>query len=121
KQKMIADKLDAKKIEINYTLLQVWDMLSLYICSTEVLKPDWIEPVPIAYSDAAGVAMTLTPSQSNTIVLDPYPFDQPSLTTTVIFRRLPQAKFNGSVELQMVYFKTAPQMASFTLRPRALN
>jgi hypothetical protein len=95
--------------------------MSLYICSTEVLKPDWIEPVPIAYSDAAGVAMTLTPSQSNTIVLDPYPFDQPSLTTNVIFRRLPQTKFKGSVELQMVYFKTAPQIASFTLMPRALN
>jgi Protein of unknown function (DUF3891) len=121
KQKIAADKLDAKEIAINYNLLQVWDMMSLYICSTELLKPDWIEPVPIAYSDAAGVAMTLTPSQSNTIVLDPYPFDQPSLTTNVIFRRLPQTKFRGSVELQMVYFKTAPQIASFTLMPRALN
>jgi hypothetical protein len=54
-------------------------------------------------------------------VLDPYPFDQPSLTTNVIFRRLPQTEFKGSVELQMVYFKTAPQIASFTLMPRALN
>ena len=121
KQKIAADKLDAKEIAINYNLLQVWDMMSLYICSTEVLKPDRIESVPIAYSDAAGVTMTLTPSQSNTIVLDPYPFDHPSLTTNVIFRRLRQTKFKGSAELQMVYFKTAPQIASFTLVPRALN
>jgi hypothetical protein len=30
-------------------------------------------------------------------------------------------KFKGSAELQMVYFKTAPQIASFTLVPRALD
>ncbi len=121
KQKVAADKLDPKEIAINYNLLQVWDMMSLYICSTEVLKPDRIEPVPVAYSGAAGVGMTLTPLQSNTIVLDPYPFDQPSLTTNVIFRRLPQTKFKDSAELQTVYFKTAPQIASFTLVSRALN
>ena len=71
-------------------------MMSLYICSTEVLKPDKIEPVPMSYSGAAGVGMTLTPVEANTIALDPYPFDQPSLTTNVIFRRLPQTKFKDS-------------------------
>ena len=85
-------KLDAKEIAINYNLLQVWDMMSLYICSTAVLEPGRIEPVPVAYSGAAGVAMPLTPVRSDTIALNPYPFDQPSLTTTVIFRRLPQNK-----------------------------
>ena len=54
KQKIAAEKLDAKELAINYNLLQVWDMLSLYICSTEVLKPDRIEPVPAAYSGAPG-------------------------------------------------------------------
>ena len=117
KQKVAAEKLDAKEIAINYNLLQVWDMMSLYICSTEALAPDRIEPVPIAYSGAAGVAMTLTPLQSNTIALDPYPFDQPSLTTNVIFRRLARNKFKDSAELQTAYFKTAPQVASFELVP----
>jgi len=121
KQKVAAEKLDAKEIAINYNLLQVWDMMSLYICSTEVLKPDRIEPVPVAYSGAAGVGMTLTPLQSDTIALNPYPFDQPSLTTNVIFRRLPQTKFKDSAELQTVYFKTAPQIAPFQLVPPALN
>lgn len=121
KQKVAAEKLDAREIAINYNLLQVWDMMSLYICSTEVLKPDRIEPVPVAYSGAAGVPMTLTPLQSNTIALHPYPFDQPSLTTNVIFRRLTQTKFKDSAELQAVYFKTAPQIASFKLAPAARN
>jgi hypothetical protein len=110
-----AQSLDAKELATNYNLLQVWDIISLYICSTEVLKPDKIEPVPLSYSGAAGVGMTLTPGAANTITLDPYPFDQPSLTTNVIYRRLPQSKFKDSAELQTVYFKTAPQIASFKL------
>ena len=121
KQKVAAEKFDAKEFAINYNLLQVWDMMSLYICSTEVLKPDKIEPVPMSYSGAAGVGMTLTPVEANTIALDPYPFDQPSLTTNVIFRRLPQTKFKDSTELQTVYFKTAPQIASFRLVPAAAH
>jgi hypothetical protein len=87
----------------------------------DVLKPEKIEPVPASYSGAAGVAMTLTPAEANTIALDPYPFDGPSLTTSVIFRRLPQSKFKDTAELQTVYFKTAPQIASFKLVPAATH
>jgi hypothetical protein len=117
KQKSAAQNLDAKALAINYNLLQVWDLLSLYICSTEVLKPDCIEPAPTGYSGAA-TAMTLTPMQpGTTIALDPYPFDQPALTTNVIFRRLTQTKFQDSAELQEMYFKTPPQIASYTLVP----
>ena len=47
--------------------------------------------------------------------------DQRSLTTNVIFRRLSQAKFKDSTELQDVYFKTAPQIASFKLVPAKPN
>jgi hypothetical protein len=121
KQKIAAEKLDANELAINYNLLQVWDMMSLYICSAEILKPDRIEPVPVAYSGASGMAMTLTPGEPDTIALDPYPFDQPSLTTNVIFRRLSQTKFRDSAELQSVYFKTAPQIASFKLVPARRN
>jgi hypothetical protein len=39
----------------------------------------------------------------------------------VIFRRLPQTKFKDSTELQTVYFKTAPQIASFRLVPAAAH
>lgn len=116
-QRVAAEKLDLRVLAINYNLLQVWDMMSLYICSNEVLKPGRIEPVPTDYSGAAGPGMTLMPLEPRTIALDPYPFDQPSLTTNVIFRRLTQAKFKDSAELQDVYFKTAPQIGSFELVP----
>jgi hypothetical protein len=116
-QKTAGAELDAEELAINYNLLQVWDMMSLYICSTEVLKPDRIEPVPVTYSSAPGVGVTLTPQDAKTIAVDPYPFDRPSLTTNVVFRRLTQAKFEDSAELQSVYFKTAPQIDSFRLVP----
>ena len=119
KQKAAAQKLDPGEFAINYNLLQVWDIMSLYICSSEVLKPDRIEPVPLSYSAAAGVPMKFTPRDTNTIALDPYPFDQASLTTSVIFRRLTRNTFKDSADLQTAYFKTAPQIASFRLVPAA--
>jgi hypothetical protein len=119
KQKAAAATLDAHELAVNYNLLQVWDMLSLYICSNEVLKPDRIEPAPSAYSERAAVGLSLAPVEKQTIAIDPYPFDQPSLTTNMIFRRLNQAKFRDSAELQSVYFKTPPQITSFRLVPAA--
>jgi hypothetical protein len=117
KQKCAAKNLDAKELGTNYNLLQFWDMLSLYICSTESLKPDRVEPVPMDYSGAARTAIAFTPIDAKTIALDPYPFDQPSLILSVIFRRLMQNKFKDATELQEVYFKATPQIASFKLVP----
>jgi hypothetical protein len=118
KQKVAAEKVDASELASNYNLLQVWDMLSLYICTSEVLKPDRIEPVPLAYSGAR-VAMQMRPFERDTIALDPYPFDQASLVTNVILRRLTRTSFKDSADLQMEYFKTAPQTMSFRLIPGA--
>ena len=84
-----------------------------------MLSPDRIAPVPVGYSGETGVDMTLTPRAGGTIAIDPYPFDQPSLTASMIFRRLRQNQFKDLAELQSVYFKTAPQIAPFTLVPAA--
>ena len=115
KQKAAAQGFDAEELAKNYHLLQVWDLLSLYICSQERLKPDAIEPVPTGYADAAGVRMELTPVDAATIALEPYPFDRPSLTASVIYRRLDRTSFKDDKDLQAAYFATAPQVAPFTL------
>ena len=119
KQKSAAEEFEGDELAINYKLLQIWDMMSLYICSTELLKPDRIEPVPVSYTGQEGVALTLVPLEMHTIALNPYPFDQPSITASVIFRRLTKAKFKDSTELQSAYFQTAPQITSFRLVPSA--
>jgi len=117
KQNAAAAALDAKEVEINYRLLQVWDLISLYICCNEVLEPDRIAPVPTDYSGQRGVIMSLRPIEAYKIALDPYPFDRPALTANVILRRLMQTKFADENELQAAYFRTAPQIASFNLVP----
>jgi hypothetical protein len=119
KQKVVAQTLSHDEIAINYNLLQVWDLMSLYVCSTEVLKSDSIAPVPLSYSSPAYVTLTLTPLDNKTVAIDPYPFDQPSLAASLIFRRLTQTKFKDSAELQDAYFKTAPQIATIRLVPSA--
>jgi len=119
KQKIAAEKYEAGELATNYNLLQVWDLMSLYICSTETHQPDRIAPVPVAYSGGASVAMTLTPVEADAFAIEPYPFNQPELTASVIFRRLRQAKFKDAAELQAAYFSTAPQVASFKMTPLA--
>ena len=119
KQKAIAEKFDTKELMTNYKLLQVWDLISLYICSTETLKPDRIAPVPCDYDGTSSVDMTLSPTGPNTIALDPYPFSQPTLNANLVFRRLTQTKFKDEEELQSAYFGTAPQIAAFRLVPSA--
>lgn len=117
KQKVAAEKYEANELATNYNLIQVWDLMSLYICSTETHKPERIAPVPVAYTGNASATMTLTPVDNTTIALDPYPFDQPSLTTSIIFRRLGQTSFKDTAELQAAYFRAAPQVMSFAMVP----
>ncbi len=117
KQKKASESFASDDLATNYHLLQVWDLMSLYICSTETLNPERLEPVPLGYSGRPGVAMTLTPREANGVVVTPYPFDYPSLTASVIFRRLKQNQFENADELQSIYFKTAPQIASFRFEP----
>jgi hypothetical protein len=114
RQREAAQGLDPVEVAKNYHLLQVWDLLSLYICSQERLKQDVIEPVPTGYSDPDGVRLAMTPVDATTIQLDPYPFDQPSLTASVVHRRLRKTTFRDENELRAAYFGTAPQIGSFT-------
>ena len=43
-------KVDADTFGVNFHLLQVWDMISLYICQNETLTPYVIDPVPVGYA-----------------------------------------------------------------------
>ena len=115
-QRTAAESLDTKELGTNYHLLQVWDMISLYICSNERLKDDRIEPVPLSYANGSA-PLTFTPRDARTIALDPYPFDVPELTANLIHRRLTQNAFRDTAELQAVYFRTAPDIMSFRLVP----
>ena len=55
RQHVITAGLDRHEVAVNYNLLQVWDLLSLYICTHEHHKEHVIEPVPTAYATTGGV------------------------------------------------------------------
>jgi hypothetical protein len=114
-QDAAASQIDKHQLAVNYILLQIWDLFSLYICSTEQLKERCFEPVPTSYNGGAGVCMRLTPVEPARISVDPYPFDQSSLDLKVVYRRLPQQTFADAPSFRAAYFGTAPQIATFTL------
>jgi len=114
-QKAAASAFDAHEVAVNYHLLQVWDLLSLYICTQERHKEEVVDPVPTTYS-GEGVCMRLQPISSTRILVEPYPFDQAALQLGVVYRRLP-ATFPDAHAFEAAYFEAPPQLASFTFEP----
>jgi hypothetical protein len=104
---------------VNYNLLQVWDLLSLYICSNEQHKAHAIEPVPLAYATQAATPMRLTPVSPTRIEVDPFPFDRPALEIGVVYRRLRQDDLCDIDTFRAAYFGAQPQVATFTLAEAA--
>jgi hypothetical protein len=113
-QDAAAATLDRQKLTINYILLQVWDLLSLYICSNEQLKELSVEPVPTSYTRERSVCMTLTPVAPMRIKVDPFPFDRPSLEVAMVYRRLSQQVFENESAFQRAYFEAPQKLANFT-------
>lgn len=96
--------VDIAEFRTNYRLLQVWDLLSLYFC-VKTIGDDYIEPVPTQYGDEAGLRMTLKPVGIGAVQIDPYPFDVPSLSFSILHRRLDKSTFADQAEFRAAYFK----------------
>jgi Protein of unknown function (DUF3891) len=117
RQDAIAAGLDREEVAVNYNLLQVWDLMSLYICSNEQHQECTIEPVPTAYANGGGpggVAMRLVPTSPSRIAIKPFPFDQAPLEAAVVYRQLPQTALRDEDTFRAAYFGARPQVASFT-------
>ena len=113
-QKAAMTAFDEHEVTTNYVLLQIWDLLSLYICSTETLKETSWEPVPTSYARRPGESIQLVPVEPNRISISPYPFDCPSLDVSVVHRRLPTSHFADVQSFHAAYFNTTPRVATFT-------
>jgi hypothetical protein len=114
RQQAIAASLDRDEIAVNYALLQVWDLLSLYICSHDRHQDHVIAPAPTTYAAASGVPLKLAPTSATTIVIDPFPFDQASLEAAVVYRQLPPSALRDADTFKTAYFGARPQTAMFT-------
>ena len=113
RQAVQLDTVDAAAFAINFHLLQVWDLLSLYLCTGEP-KPDRIEPVPLDRAGRDLRTVTLTPGPDATIAIEPYPFAQRRLTVGYVYRELDRTRFPDQAAFRAAWFGAAPQIKSFT-------
>lgn len=113
KQEALTATLDRSEVEINYQLLQVMDLLSLYLCTSEP-KVEQIGLAPTRYDGAsgAGAMLTLTPASATRIVIDPWPLDVPELEASFVYRHV-KSTFETQEAFRAAYFGAAPQVMSF--------
>jgi hypothetical protein len=105
-----------QQIRINYRLLQVWDLLSLYFSCQEPYD-DYIEPVPSSYADrdGEGVRLTLTPLGGTRVALDPFPFDVNPCRFQLSARRLPRARYDDRDAFVRAYFQAPLELLEYEL------
>ena len=104
--------LESAEFNVNYQLLQVWDFLSLYVC-TRPPREDYIEPVPTGYGGGAGVRLDFKPIGSGKIALAPWPFDVDALPVNVIHRHLSASTFADEQDFRRAYFAAPFEIMPF--------
>ena len=105
---------DLEKLWINYRLMQVWDLLALYFCCHELCE-DYIEPVPVNYSDENGVRLTMKPAGPARAAFDPYPFSKRPCHVQLAWKRLPKTSFESLEAFRRDYFQAKHEIVQFEL------
>ena len=106
---------DGRALTTNYKLMQVWDLLGLYFCCHDP-SDDYIEPVPVGYSDDREVRLRMKPAGSGVVLFEPFPFDTRPCHVQLTFKRLPQASFESLQAFHRAYFQAAIDVMRFELR-----
>ncbi|MCO8246505.1 DUF3891 family protein [Haladaptatus sp. AB643] len=97
----------------NYELLQVWDVLSLILGTTESPDETTIEDVPTAPGEE--VSITVRPVGDGEFELDPYPFDESPLTVSVAARVVPKGDYGTEDDFCRAYYAGEYETVEFTL------
>jgi hypothetical protein len=106
---------DAEELKINYRLLQTWDYLSLHFCTERTPGDFVIEPVPNGYSDESGTRLELARGLGKRITVTPFPFSQPVLEISFVYRRIDNAQFSSKDEFLSEYYRASPRVRNFEL------
>jgi hypothetical protein len=112
RQEQALGSLDHDEFAVNYHNLQVWDLLSLYLCSAEP-KSQTIEFVPTRYQQCDDVRMSLEPTDGERISIEPYPFALRPLKVCYAYRRLATYDFPTESAFRDAYYAAVPQMKYF--------
>jgi len=113
RQEEALKSLDRDEFTVNYHLLQVWDLLSLYICSNATLKEQYFEFVPAGYQKREPARMSLTPRGADRIALDPYPFAVRPLPVGYAYKHLATHDFPSEAAFREAYYAAVVQTRLF--------
>jgi hypothetical protein len=107
---------DPQQLRVNYRLMQVWDLMSLYFSCQEPYD-EVIDPVPTSYQtrDGDGVRMTLRPIDPNRVTIDPYPFDVDRCHFQLMGRRLDPPTYESRDAFMRAYFQAPLEGIEFEL------
>jgi hypothetical protein len=114
----------------NYLLMQVFDRLSLFFCSNfdiSAVAPagshtkdgkayygSTIKPTPVKPGEEnSEIQLQVVDRQS--IIVDPYPFDQSPLRVSVRGKLIPKIKYKSQEEFREIYGKAQREEFTFTL------
>jgi len=114
RQEQALASLDRDEFAVNYHNLQVWDLLSLYLCSAEP-KSQAIELVPSRYQQRDDVRMSLEPLDGERISIEPYPFAVRPLKVCYAYKLLPTHDFPSEAAFLDAYYAAIPKMKYFDL------
>lgn len=105
-----------EQIRVNYRLLQVWDLMSLYFSCQDPYE-DYIEPVPTSYDqrEGEGVRMTLTPIGPHTVRVDPFPFDVNPCRFQLAARRLSPPTYDSREAFLRAYFQAPIEVLEYEI------
>jgi len=88
-------RLFERAVWAHYELLQVWDLLSLFICLDRYEAPvQHIGPAPAA-PDGDDVTLRVESPGDGTVRIDPWPFDRPVLEASVPARAIPARPYES--------------------------
>lgn len=110
----LTDEIEAEnRLKHNYGLVRIMDVLSLGLCCTELLFPqiDNVLPRP----EARPLTLKLRRTSPTSLRIDPWPFDQPSLSFAVPGRVVPARKYSSEEEFQQVHAAAPVQRLAVTV------
>lgn len=105
---------DRARFLVNYQLLQMLDLMSLFVCTSDPGE-DRLEHVPVSYGGDGkeGVVMTMAAQADGRIKVTPFPFDRPAVETSFVYRHLPAEDYSSQEDFRRAYFGAAPKVKSF--------
>lgn len=108
-----------EELWINYRMLQLFDLLSLYFCcdgyGDDGFKEECLAPIPAGYTPDDSVELRITPNPDGSVKMAPYPFDVAPLRVSVRTRRMAFGEYESEADCREAYYKTPATLLHFDI------